>query len=196
MLEIEQQVSIFRPACIGGQAYIPQPDDPCTPPCIPPAPNHTTYQPRIDVTTGNKMPGAFTKFVPSAFNEAVEDLKLHARDMAGKACAGALDSIGSQGAALENMIKAANVAIEAGKKVQEVADKAQNIVDRAKGHVGLDDDEEKESDIQLDTKSCLDPVIKELKDKMFIQFDPSNSPEQKLAALTYVVEKMISDRDQ
>jgi len=48
----------------------------------------------------------------------------------------------------------------------------------------------------LDTKSCLDPVIKELKDKMFIQFDPSNSPEQKLAALTYVVEKMISDRDQ
>ena len=73
-------------------------------------------------------------------------------------------------------------------------------MDQIKEDIGLGEEREaRDSEgniIKLKEKSCLDPEIKELKDKMFIQFDPSNSPEQKLAAMTYIIEKMISDRDQ
>jgi hypothetical protein len=44
-------------------------------------------------------------------------------------------------------------------------------------------------------EGIYEPVLKHQKENIAIQFSEFTSPEQKLAAITYMMEKLISDRD-
>lgn len=180
LLETEQTVKIFKPACCCGQPYTPQPDDPCVPCSVCAAPEHITYQPRMD-SDGNVMPDSFTKFAPGSWPEFVAEMK--------NACLGCLGpewvaaaEIAENAEEVEGMIGAAKKNIDEG---IEYGEKAKKMHD-ATGELDVD---------KLKEKSCFDPQVERLKDKLSIQFSEVTSPEQKLGALTYVIEKLISGRE-
>jgi hypothetical protein len=198
LLEMEQSVKIFRPACCCGQSYISQEGDPGLPCggylmehlCFAKAPAHVTYQPRMDVLTGELMANSFTKFAPDANKETLGEMKKQLAAMCGPACEdclGAADEAIAGVDELQNVMAAASEAIDKGKELadsaQEAADAGQELTDEAKAAAD-----------QV-VVSCFDPEVKRCKERLSIQFCETTSPEQKLAALTYMMEKIISDRD-